>query len=188
MPDWLSWILEELAHLRQFPKVAVVLVVLAGGGGWYLASLLYKTQVSNLKSEVALLKSRLEAEDGGDRPLPIYPLGGSNVLVYSSAEWTTQDTAKRVELDWNRLGDVEAYAVLRIRAEGESASRWAQARVVDFTNDEVVATTERHQGGVISIRLQLPRGVGSKTYGMQIRGESAGLEGHIEFVAAVTKP
>lgn len=29
MPDWLSWILDELAHLRQFPSVALVLVVLA---------------------------------------------------------------------------------------------------------------------------------------------------------------
>ena len=88
-----------------------------------------------------------------------------------------------VELDWNRLVDVEAYAVLRMRTEGESTSACIQARIVNITNNgEVVATTDRHRGDMLPVRLQLPRAAGAKIYSMQIRGEDAGLEGSIELL------
>ena len=183
MPAWLNWLLDELAHIQQFPRLAVGLVVLAALGGWYSAKFLSRTQISNLQSEVALLKSRLASSaDGPLGPLPSYSLGGSDILIYTSPNWTTQDTAKTVELDWNHLVNVEAYAVLRMRTEGESASTWVQGRIVNITNREVVATTERHRGSKISLRFQLPRATSAKIYSMEVRGEGAGLEGHIELV------
>ena len=183
MPSWLSWLFDELAHIQKFPRLAVGLVLLAAVGSWYLANLLSRTQISNLQSEVALLKSQLAAADGPVGPLPTYSLGGSDILIYNSPNWTTQDTARRVELDWNRLVDVEAYAVLRMRTEGESTSTWVQARIVNITGGrEVVATTERHRGGMISVRSQLPRASGVKIYSMEVRGEGAGLEGNIELL------
>ena len=183
MPSWLNWLFDELSHIQQFPRLAVGLVVLATVGGWYLANFLSRTQISNLQSEVALLKSRLATADGPLGPLPSYSLGGSDILIYTNPNWTTQDTAKRVELDWNRLVNVEAYAVLRVRTEGESESTWVQGRIVNITNREVVATTERHRGGKISVRFQLPRATSVKIYSMEVRGEGAGLEGHIELVS-----
>ena len=93
-----------------------------------------------------------------------------------------QDTARNVELNWSDLTNIDAYAVLRIRAEGEDASKWAQARIVNMTNGEVVATTQRHQEKQMTVRFQLPRGTGTKIYTMQIRGNGAGLEGKIELV------
>ena len=109
MPAWLNWLLDELAHIQQFPRLAVGLVVLAVLGGWYSAKFLSRTQISNLQSEVALLKSRLASSaDGPLGPLPSYSLGGSDILIYTSPNWTTQDTAKTVELDWNHLVNVEA--------------------------------------------------------------------------------
>ena len=72
--------------------------------------------------------------------------------------------------------------MLRMRTEGESASTWAQGRIVNITNREVVATTERHRGSKISLRFQLPRATSAKIYSMEVRGEGAGLEGHIELV------
>ena len=182
MPSWLNWLFDELAHIQQFPRSAVGLVVLAALGGGYLANLLSRTQISNLQSEVALLKSQLATVDGPLGPLPSYSLGGSNILIYTNPNWTTQDTAKRVELDWNRLVNVEAYAVLRMRTEGESESTWVQGRIVNITNHEVVATTELHRGSTISVRFQLPRATSVKIYSMEVRGEGAGLEGHIELV------
>ena len=183
MPSWLSWLFDELAHIQEFPRLAVGLVLLAAVGSWYLAGLLSRTQISNLQSEVALLKSQLTAAEGPVGPLPTYSLGGSDILIYNSPNWTTQETAKRVELDWNRLVDVEAYAVLRMRTEGESTSAWIQARIENITNNgEVVATTERHRGDMLPVRLQLPRAAGAKIYSMQIRGEGAGLEGSIELL------
>ena len=183
MPSWLSWIFDELAHMRQFPRVVVGLLLLSSGASWYLANLVSKTQISNLQSEVALLKSQLAAADGPVGPLPTYSLGGSNLLIYNNPNWSTQDTARRVELDWNRLADVEAFAVLRMRTEGKSTSGWVQARIVNITNGrEVVATTERHSGGAVSVRMQLPRATGAKTYSMEVRGEGAGLEGVIELL------
>ena len=97
--------------------------------------------------------------------------------------WSTQDTAKKVELDWNRLVNIEAYAVLRMRTEGKSESDWVQGRIVNITNREVVATTERHRGGKISVRFQLPRATSAKIYSIEVRGKGAGLEGHIELVS-----
>ena len=176
MPSWLSWLSDELAHIQQFPWLAVSLVFLTAGGVWSLTNLLYRTQISNLQSEVALLKSQLEAADSSVGPLPTYSLGGSDILTYNNPNWATQDTARRVELDWNRLVDLEAYAVLRMRTEGDSTSAWVQARIVNITNGrEVVATTDRHTGGMISVRLQLPRATSAKIYSMQIRGAGAGL-------------
>ena len=118
----MSWIFDDLIHLRKFWKSAVVLAVLVAVGAWSVADYLAKTQISNLQSEVSLLKNQLEAKTGAAGPLPTYSLGGSNILIYNNPNWSTQDTARSVELDWNRLLDVEAYAVLRMRTEGEPTS------------------------------------------------------------------
>ena len=80
MPSWLNWLFDELAHIQQFQRVAVGLVVLAAAGGWCLANFLSSTQISNLQSEVALLKSQLATVDGPLGPLPSYSLGGSDIL------------------------------------------------------------------------------------------------------------
>ena len=90
-----------------------------------------------------------------------------------------------MELDWNRLVNIEAYAVLRMRTEGKSESAWVQGRIVNITNREVVATTERHRGGKISVRFQLPRATSAKIYSIEVRGKGAGLEGHIELVSTM---
>ena len=76
------------------------------------------------------------------------------------------------------MADIDAYVVLRMSADGESA--WVQGRI--DTDGEVVAISERHQGGVTVQRLPLPRAIGAKTYKMRIRGENAGLVGHVELV------
>ena len=182
MPPWFNWLCDELPRIRQFWKSAVGIFLLGVLGGWFLTDLLLKTQISNLKSEVSLLKSQLATVDGPPSPLPSYSLGGSDLLTYNNPDWKTQDTARTVELDWNRLVNIEAYAVLRMRTEGESEFTWVQGRILNITNREVVATTERHRGSKISVRFQLPRATGAKIYSMQIRGEGAGLEGHIELV------
>lgn len=181
MPAWLNWLFDELTRIQQFPRTAIGLVVIAALGGWYIASFLYRNQISNLESEVALLKSQLATAESRVDVLPSYSLGGSEVLIYNSATWTTQDTARTVELDWSRLGDVDANAVLRLRTEGDSASAWVQGRVINMTNQEIVATTDRHTGSKIPVRLRIPRATGTKIYSMQIRGEGAGLEGNIEL-------
>ena len=187
MPPWLNWLFDELQHIRQFGRLAVGLCVLALLAGWGFASLLSKTQISNLKSEVALLNRQLATADNPPRLLPWYSLGGSPLLTYNnhseSSDWSPQDTAEQVNLNWDNLVNVEAYAVLRMRAEGDPASTWVQGRIVNFTSREVVATTERHSGGRISVRLPLPRATGVQTYYMEIRGKSAGLEGRIELVS-----
>ena len=86
MLSWLNWLLDEFAHIQQFPRLAAGLVVLAGVGGWYFAKLLSRPQISNLKSEVALLKSRLKSTAGGQLgPLPSYSLGGSDILIYTNS-------------------------------------------------------------------------------------------------------
>ena len=262
MPAWVSWALEELTHIKEFWKTALVLCVLVGGGTWAVKGYLERTQRSNLESEISLLKSQVQAKNDAveqikaeldDRneelkalkteqdemtslkaelkiktdevtalgrelraqtdevkalknelkakedelvrtrselkaaqaesgPLPTYSLGGSNVLVYESTEWTTQDTARKVELDWNALTNIDANAVLRIRTEGEDPAKWAEARIVNLTNGEVVATTHRHQGKEVALRFELPRATGTKIYSMQIRGDGAGLDGTIELV------
>ena len=71
MPSWMSWVLDELAHIRKFPRMAVGLVILAALGAWYTANFLSRTQISNLQSEVALLKSELTAADGPSGPLSL---------------------------------------------------------------------------------------------------------------------
>ena len=182
MLSWLNQLFDELGHIQEIPKLAVSLVATTALVVWFLAGHLSKTQISNLQSEVALLKSKLATVDGPLGPLPSYSLGGSDILIYANPNWITQDTDKRVELDWNRLANIEAYAVLLMRTEGESESTWVQGRIVNITNREVVATTERHRGGKISARFQLPRATSAKIYAMEVRGEGAGLEGHIELV------
>ena len=189
MPPWLSWIFDELHHIRKLGRLVVSLCVLALIAGWGFASLLSKTQISNLKSEVALLNRQLAIADNPPSPLPWYSLGGSNILIYNYSDssdylgWTIQNTAEKVNLNWDNLVNVEAYAVLQMRAEGDPASTWVQGRILNITSGEVVATTERLSGGKISVRLPLPRATGLQTYYMQIRGKYAGLKGRIELVS-----
>ena len=95
--------------------------------------------------------------------------------------WITQDVAQSVSLDWGRMTDVDAYAVLQMSADGESA--WVQGRVRNLTDGEVVATTDRHNGSVTTTRFLLPRATVAKTYEIQIRGENAGLFGKVVLVS-----
>ena len=183
MPSWLRWLPDEWAHIQKFPRLAVALIVLAAGGSWFLLDRLNEAQVSNLKSQVALLKSQLAASKEAGDPLPTYSLGGSNLLIYKSSSWAPQNTAKSVEIDWNRLAGVNAYAVLRMRTDGQPTS-WVQARIVNITGSyEVVGTTESHRGRITQVRLPLPRATGTQTYSMELRGEGAGLEGEIQLLA-----
>ena len=184
MPPWLRWLSGNWAHLQKFWKLAVPLAIVVMGCTWYVTDYLFTIQVSNLQSEVDLLKSQLADVDRPVGPLPTYSLGGSDVLHYRFPNWTTQDTAREVKLDWDRLVDVDAYAVLRMRTSGTSTSTWVQARIMNITNREVVATTKRHRGGKVLVRLQLPCATGAKTYSMEVRGEGAGLEGNIELLPA----
>ena len=175
----LQRLVDEIDVLKQFPTVAFALVVVVGLAVWGASRWFYTGTISNLKSQVALQQSQLEARpDSPLGPLPSYPLGGSDIMVYNSEGWTNQDTRRRVTLDWGSLGDVDADAVLHMRTEGEG---WVQARIMNETDGEIVATTERHSGPVISARFRLPRAVGVKVYLMQVRGKNAGLIGNIEF-------
>lgn len=162
MFSWLNWLFDELHHIRRFWRLAVGLCVLALLAGWYLGGLLSQTQISNLKSEVKLLHRQMETADNPPSHLPWYSLGGSNFLIYNysdssdPSEWTIQDTAEKVNINWDNLGNIEAYAVLQMRADGDPASTWVQGRILNITNNEVVATSERYSGSKISVRLPLP--------------------------------
>ena len=177
-----EWLLNDLSGILQFPRLAVGIFSLGLLVGWWAKRTLSSTQVANLQSEVALLKSQLEAANASPGPLPSYSLGGSDTLVYNNENWTTQDTAKKVGLDWSVLKNIEAYAAVRLRTEGESPSQWIQARIINVTDNEIVATSERHSGSTISQRFPLQRATGIKTYAMEVRGKGAGLEGSIELV------
>ena len=63
MPPWLSWIFEELVHIKEFWKTALGLIVLVGVSTWTVKDYLERTQRSNLESEVTLLKSQVEAKN-----------------------------------------------------------------------------------------------------------------------------
>ena len=91
-------------------------------------------------------------------PLPRYSLGGSNVLIYNNEDWTDQDTARRVELDWGSLAELDADALLRMRTEGDPG--WVQGRIINVTDGEVVATTESHSDRPILVRFRIPRARG----------------------------
>jgi hypothetical protein len=202
--QYLQWILDEIGGLRQFPRLAVALVLCAAAASWWTSRWHYTGQISNLRSQIDLLQTEVdvrtntisnlrseveqlqtELEAGPGTllgPLPRYSLGGSNILVYNSDErWTRQDTARNVELDWGSLDDLEADVVLRLRADGTPPG-WVQARLINVTDGEVVATTQRHSGPAMVVRSRLPRARGVKTYAMDVRGQSAGLEGEIELV------
>lgn len=175
--SYFDWLINDLQAIREHPRTAVALFMVGALLAWWVRGV----TVSNLQSQVALLQTRLEVgPDSLPRPLPSYPLGGSDILVYNSAEWTKQDTARTVELDWRHLAGVDAHAVLRMRSEGDSET-WVQGRVLNITDNEVVATSERHTGRPIVVRFRLPRAAGVKTYGMLVRGQNAGLDGVIEL-------
>ena len=119
MLSWLNQLFDELGHIQEIPKLAVSLVATTAGGGVVLSG----PPVENPDIEPAK-RSGSAKEPTGDCGWPAwssssYSLGGSDILIYANPNWTTQDTAKRVELDWNRLANIEAYAVLLMRTEGE---------------------------------------------------------------------
>ena len=176
---------DELHGIRQFPFLAVLLVLLAVVLSWKMSQWMSKNRIATMQERMAtiqsennLLKSQSAVTADWQGPLPVYSFGGSDTLVYNNPDWNTQVTARPVLLDWGRMADIDAYAVLRMSADGESA--WVQGRI--DTDGEVVAISERHQGGVTVQRLPLPRAIGAKTYEMRIRGENAGLVGHVELV------
>ena len=195
-------VLDAIDGLRQFPRLAVALVLVAGAVSWWASWWYYTRTISNLTTQAAVLQTQLEGRtntisnlrsevtqlqtqlagrtNAPPGPLPSYSLGGSDVLVHHIDDWATQDTARRVELDWDSLADLEADAVLRIRTEGDTG--WAQGRIINATDREIIATTERHSGPPVLVRFRLPRARGVKTYAMEIRGQSAGLDGQIQLV------
>ena len=149
--QYLQWVLDEIGGLRQLPRLAVALVLCAAAVSWWTSRWYYTGTISNLRSQAELLRTELEARtntisnlrsevdqlqaelgarpDTPPGPLPRYSLGGSNILVYNSGEtWIQQDTARRVELDWGSLGDLDADAVLRVRSEGDPG--WVQGRII----------------------------------------------------------
>ena len=197
-----QWVLDAIDGLRQFPRLAVAVVLVAGAVSWWASWWYYTRTISNLRSQSAVLQTELQARantisdlrsevaqlrtqseartNAPPGPLPRYSLGGSDILVHHTDDWATQDTARRVELDWDSLEDLEADAVLRVRTEGDTG--WVQGRIINATDREIVATTERRSGPPVLVRFRLPRARGVKTYAMEIRGQSAGLDGEIQLV------
>ena len=181
MVPW-QWLRDEWHGIQQFPVLAVILVLLAAGLSWVTSQWLLKNRMATIQSENDLLKSQAAVIADRQGPLPEYSFGETSLLVYNSSEiWITQDVAQSVSLDWGRMTDVDAYAVLQMSAGGESA--WVQGRVRNLTDGEVVATTDRHNGSVTTTRFLLPRATVAKTYEMQIRGENAGLFGKVVLVS-----
>ena len=147
---------DELHGIRQFPFLAVLLVLLAVVLSWKMSQWMSKNRIATMQERMAtiqsennLLKSQSAVTADWQGPLPVYSFGGSDTLVYNNPDWNTQVTARPVLLDWGRMADIDAYAVLRMSADGESA--WVQGRI--DTDGEVVAISERHQGGVTVQRL-----------------------------------
>ena len=177
-----QWLRDEWHGIQQFPVLAVILVLLAAGLSWVTSQWLLENRMATMQSEIDLLKSQTAVTADWQGPLPEYSFGETSLLVYNSSEiWITQDVAQSVSLEWGRMADVDAYAVLRMSADGESA--WVQGRVRNVTDGEVVATTDRHNGSVTITRFLLPRATVAKTYEMQIRGENAGLFGKVVLVS-----
>ncbi len=172
----LEHVVDNWRVVLKYPLLAVALVVLGAVPAWFSRGVV----VSNLESEVALLKSQLEAAGRAPQgPLPSYSLGGSAILFRSSPEWATPSTARRVELDWGRLEGIDVNAVLQIRSRGESS--WVQGRILNVTDGAVVATSGRHSGDQLLRRFTLPRATGVKTYEVQIRGHRAGFFADLEL-------
>ena len=177
-----QWLRDEGHGIQEFKVLEVILVVLPAGLSWVTSQWLLENRMATIQSENDLLKSQTAATADWQGPLPEYSFGETSLLVYNSSEiWITQDVAQSVSLDWGRMADVDAYAVLRMSADGESA--WVQGRVRNLTDGEVVATTDRHNGSVTITRFLLPRATVAKTYEMQIRGENAGLFGKVVLVS-----
>ena len=177
---------DECHGIRQFPFLAVILVLIVAMFSWNVSQWFSENRMATMQERMAtiqsendLLKSQSAVTANRQGPLPVYSFGGSVILVYNNPDWTTQYTTRPVLLDWSRMADIDAYAVLRMRADrGESA--WVQGRIE--TDGEVVAISERHHGDVTVQRLLLPRAIGAKTYEMRIRGDNAFLVGHVELV------
>ena len=184
-----QWLRDEGHGIQEFKVLAVILVVLPAVLSWVTSQWLLENRMATMQERMAtiqsendLLKSQTAATADWQGPLPEYSFGETSLLVYNSSEiWITQDVAQSVSLDWGRMADVDAYAVLRMSADGESA--WVQGRVRNLTDGEVVATTDRHNGSVTITRFLLPRATVAKTYEMQIRGENAGLFGKVVLVS-----
>ena len=64
MPPWLDWISQEIVHIKKFWRTALVLTVLVSGAIWAVKDYLEGTQKSNLQSELAVLRARLESGSG----------------------------------------------------------------------------------------------------------------------------
>ena len=193
------WLRAEGRRSRRWdpgtlPKSSALRCVAAAIGALSAWSLRGAT-ISNLQSQVDLLRVRLEvgSESSPPFPLPEYSLGGSEFGTLSSDEWVNPTTARRIELDWGGLGGVDVQAVLRMRApvpqraQG-SDSAWVETRILNVTDGEVVATSERHSGSWIVTRVPLPRATGVKTYSIQLRGQRAGFLGVIELRRATGQP
>ena len=99
--QYFQWVLDEIGGLRQFPRLAVALVLCAAAVSWGASRWYYRGTISNLRSRAELLQTELEARtntisdlrsevdqlqadlearpDTPPGPLPRYPLGGSNI-------------------------------------------------------------------------------------------------------------
>ena len=129
---YFDWLLNNWRVVREHPRLAVALFMIGALSAWLLLSV----TISNLQSQVDLLRVRLEvgSESSPPFPLPEYSLGGSEFGTLSSDEWVNPTTARRIELDWGGLGGVDVQAVLRMRAlvpqraQG-SDSAWVETRI-----------------------------------------------------------
>lgn len=177
---YVDWLLTDWRAIRKHPRMAVALLMIGALVAWWSRGV----TVSNLRSQVALLETRLEfGPDLPLDPLPSYTLGGVSVTDYLMVEkWITPRSSRSVELDWNALGDIEAEVVLRMSALGGPS--WIEGRLLNVTDSDIVATSPRLCDGNLSWRSPLPRATGAKTYVMQYRGYKGGLLGDIHLVRA----
>ena len=180
--QYFDWLIRDWRVVRENPRVVVGSFMIGALLVWFLSA----GTISNLQSEVGLLTTRLQiSADGALGPLPEYSLGGAESLVTSSEEWISPTTARSVELDWTSLAGIDVQVVLRMRAPGSDSS-WIEARILNATDGEVVATTDRHSGSWIAARVPVPRATGVKTYSLQVRGRRAGFTGVVQLRRATS--
>ena len=99
MVPW-QWLWDELHGMRQFPALAVLLILLGAVLSWQLSKWLSRERIATMQSEINLLKSQTAATADWQGPLPEYSFGETSLLVYNSSEiWITQDVAQSVSLD-----------------------------------------------------------------------------------------
>ena len=62
MASWLRWFSDELVHVKQFWRIAAVVVTAACIGTWHVKGYLDRTEKANLRTEGAALRAQLQSE------------------------------------------------------------------------------------------------------------------------------